>query len=1339
MNSNNKVSPNNSCSSQETQSHGEKSEILDFSRTLIDLHSLFDAIDCPVSLLDTEFRYQYVNKAYEEYLGIPRENLIGKKPSIIIGEKQFEQDIQPNLLKCLDGEQISFPLWVDYPNVGRRYMDVLYAPRIATDGKIEGILHISRDITEKHFLEERSASIIDIAFNCFFVVDMNGRIIETNERGAEMLGYSREELLSMHIWDLDVLEEKEDTLRRIQDIRNMRQIRFESKERCKDGTIIDVEVSATYSDHDGGRLYSFVRDLSPFQEKERQIRESEARFKALHNASFGGIAIHDKGIILDCNLGLSETSGYTVEELVGMDGLLLIAERSRGEVMQNILSGYEKPYEVYGVRKNGEEYPLRLEARNIPYQGRTVRAVEFRDITEVRRVMEEQASLKARLTALWHISRMVEAGYRELCDLVIEETQALTGSQYSFFGFLDDKESAMSIHTWSRDAMRECAVGENPIHFPIDKAGVWAKAVIQRQPVIIDDYERTAERKRGLPHGHVPIRNLLSVPIVRAGRVVALAAVANKNGDYTKDDINQVSAFVNSAILLLEQRRIKNELMLSQERLSLAVEMANMGHWELDLSSMEFTFNEQLYSLYGTMAEREGGFLMTAETYAREFAHPDESGIVASEMARIMAGEYDHSTAQIEHRIVRRDGEVRNIIVRFMVIRDKNGQRTKVIGVNQDITERKQAEAALRESEEKFRSAFDSSPDAININRLSDGLYIDINKGFTDLTGFTREDVQGKTSKEIDIWCNYGDRAQLIWELEENGFCANLESTFRKKDMSVVTALMSARTIVLNNEKHIISITRDITDRKNAEKLLDEARNDFESIFENSQIGIMMLKNGRFMARANQRLADIFGYASPEDMTGMSMRDLHLDEDHYADFGERYYKGLSRGEQKQVDFQLKRKNGDVIWCTLSGKALDPRDLSKGVIWVVDDITARKAMEDQIVRARMDAEAANKSKSEFLANMSHEIRTPLNGISGMMQLLQTTDLDREQKEYVDMATRSTGRLTRLLTDILDISRIEAGKLELLRQEFRVRDLTRSVSELFDVTHSEKEVPLLCRIDPDIPDILVGDEARIRQILFNLVGNAFKFTERGSITLEVYPISSPRPDELRIIFSVHDTGIGIPEDKLKNLFAPFAQVETAYSRNYQGAGLGLAIVRRLASLMGGHVVMDTVPGEGTSAHVVLPFEIREAEKATQHAEHDRSALPLKGLRILLVEDDISNRFFMEKLLEKAGASSATAGNGHEALELWKEGHFDCILMDIQMPVMDGVEATRAIRGSAEAGGKNSIPIIALTSYAMADDREKFLAAGMDAYLGKPVKLQDLEEAISTACGRRIRPRA
>jgi PAS domain S-box-containing protein len=486
----------------------------------------------------------------------------------------------------------------------------------------------------------------------------------------------------------------------------------------------------------------------------------------------------------------------------------------------------------------------------------------------------------------------------------------------------------------------------------------------------------------------------------------------------------------------------------------------------------------------------------------------------------------------------------------------------------------------------------------------------------------------------------------------------------------------------------------------------------------------------------NDEFLRLTGIRSHADVIGKTDREVLAnivkpeDLQRYAE-GDRQALALARGSVLTFEERYEWDNGqDRFFQTKKFLVFDDAEEATAVGSLSTEITEVKRIQGRLAKEKARAEAASRAKNEFLANMSHEIRTPLNGINGMMQLLQTTDLDREQEEYVDMAVRSTGRLTRLLTDILDISRIEAGKLEFLRQKFRVRDLTQSVSELFDVTHSQKGVPLLCRIDPDTPDVLVGDEARIRQILFNLVGNAFKFTEKGSITLEIYPVFSPKQDQRRIVFSVHDTGIGIPEDKLRNLFAPFAQVETAYNRNYQGAGLGLAIVRRLATLMGGHIVMDTVPGEGTSAHVVLPFDSPEAAREGQDSAPENAVNALGPLRVLLVEDDQSNRFFMEKLLEKAGATTVTAGNGSEALEFWESENFDCILMDIQMPIMDGVEATKHIR-SSQTGTKARIPIVALTSYAMTGDREKFLAVGMDAYLGKPVQFADLLQVLTTVC--------
>jgi len=1151
-------------------------------------------------------------------------------------------------------------------------------------------------------------------------------------------------------------------------------------------------------------------------ETQRLLQESEERFKALHNASFGGIAIHDKGVILDCNLGLADISGYDIDELLGMDGLLLIAERSRAEVLQNILAGYEKPYEVFGRRKSGEEYPLRLEARNIPYKGRMVRAVEFRDITESRRSLEEQASLKARLEALWHITRMVEADYQELCDLVLEEIQSLTGSQFSFFGFVDEDETAMSIHSWSRDAMAQCRVGGAPLHFPMDKAGVWARAVVERQAVIVPDYTSTTVRKRGLPGGHVPIRNLLSVPILREDRVVALAAVTNKPGPYTQDDVNQVGAFVSSAILLLEQRRIKNELKVSEERLRLALEMADMAHWELDLDSKLFTFNEQFYSLYATSSEREGGMVMPVATYAREFVHPDDAAIVADEVRRIEAEEYDDHPAQVEHRIIRRDGELRHIVVRFIVIKDSAGRRVTSIGVNQDITERKQAEAALRKSEAKVRRKLRAilEPgqglaelgladifDCDALQAMMDEFYriTGVGIGIVDMRGavlvatgwqdicvrFHRAHPQTCSAcQESDVQLSSGvppgefrlyrcknnmwdiatplmlgdqhvgniflgqflfedeipDREFFRRQAREYGFDekAYLEALDRVPRWSrgKVDAVMRFYSMFADMIASLsygnIKLAWSIAEK---DALYEELRLSQERLslaVEGTRVGLWDWRVQTGELFFNEEWAAMAGYTLPElePCSAATWSALCHPDDlvHSKALLQKHFQGQT--EFYSCEARIRHKDGHWVWVLDQGKVVewDPAGRPVRMAGTLQDISAIKEAQER-------AEAASQAKSEFLANMSHEIRTPMNGILGMLQLLQTTDTNEEQQEYIITAIQSSKRLTRLLSDILDISRVEANRLTIQPAPMDLAEVVAQVCELFKPTAQQGGVELRHHVASDIPRQLLGDATRLQQVLTNIIGNAFKFTKVGHVAVEACLLGASPPDTVRVLFSVSDTGIGIPEDKIACLFKPFSQVSEGYRREYQGAGLGLSICKGLIELMGGTIAMESELGQGTTVHFSIRFGL-DSETAEHAVSEDKAATKATagakagGLRILLAEDELVNRIAMSRLLQKQGHTVLCVENGAQALDCLQRESIDVVLMDIQMPVMDGVEAARAIRHGRAGSGCSAVPIVAMTAYAMNGDRETFLAAGMDGYIAKPVDDGLLDTALQEA---------
>lgn len=390
---------------------------------------------------------------------------------------------------------------------------------------------------------------------------------------------------------------------------------------------------------------------------------------------------------------------------------------------------------------------------------------------------------------------------------------------------------------------------------------------------------------------------------------------------------------------------------------------------------------------------------------------------------------------------------------------------------------------------------------------------------------------------------------------------------------------------------------------------------------------------------------------------------------------------------------------------------------------IQDITERKQFEHDLREAKEKAEAASRAKSEFLANMSHELRTPLNGAMGMLQLMALDELNPEHQDYVKTALTSCKNLARLINDILDLSKVEANKLVLSLVDFNPTELLHSVHETFIRLAQDKGIQFNFEVADDLPKCVVGDPARLRQVLFNLVGNAIKFTESGAVTVKVSPVALDDDGMCRILFSVVDTGIGIPDEMLDKIFGAFTQVDGAYTRKFQGTGLGLHIVKRLAELMGGNVSVESELGNGTAVHFTAVLQVVNPwSKACENGK--KGSLPkIDPKHILIVEDERVNQLAISRFVERLGHSATCAVNGKDGMEKLADNDVDMILMDIQMPIMNGIDATKAIRSSQELGEKRDIPIVALTAHAMSGDKETFLAAGMNDYLAKPVNIEDL----------------
>jgi PAS domain S-box-containing protein len=513
---------------------------------------------------------------------------------------------------------------------------------------------------------------------------------------------------------------------------------------------------------------------------------------------------------------------------------------------------------------------------------------------------------------------------------------------------------------------------------------------------------------------------------------------------------------------------------------------------------------------------------------------------------------------------------------------------------------------------EAFYNAFDSNPTPSAITSFTDGKFIEVNESFLKLIDYSRENVLGRTARELQLWPHTDEHARIAPLIRKEHKVSDAEITFRNKAGHIRRGVFSARIITINNQPCNLMTISDVTERRQME---DEIRSH---------------------------------------------------RDHLAEL---------------------------------------------------EVSLRKAI--------VEANTANQAKSEFLARMSHEIRTPLHGVTGILDLLSDGKLDLQQQEYLSLARSSADALLSVISDILDFSKIEAGKFELESEEFDLESVVEASSNTVSVIAQKKGLEIMHQLSPDVPTVLWGDPTHLRQILLNLLSNSVKFTEKGEILISINK-EIDENDKVVLHFSVKDTGIGIPKEKQDLIFDAFSQADSSVERRRGGTGLGLTISRSLVEKMGGRIWVEGDVGIGSTFHFTIKFakktRTEQKQVVIEHPPTKISSTDSPKLNILVAEDNSTSQLIAKKMLEKKGHVVSIVGNGAQACEKIADSHFDIVFMDVEMPIMNGLEATKVIRGKEKKSGRD-IPIVAMTAYATKEDKEKCLVAGMNDYLVKPVKSKDL----------------